>query len=95
MKTKYKHIHFVEKTFKGGVSAWVCLNNKSGEALGGASYYPRWRKYVMEFSEEAVFDESCLRDIADFLDVPVSTVRGMLYRGTQQLRKQLAVHLRS
>jgi RNA polymerase sigma-70 factor (ECF subfamily) len=40
------------------------------------------------------YEKLSYRDIADFLDVPVSTVRGMLYRGTQQLRKQLSVHLR-
>lgn len=39
------------------------------------------------------YEKLSYRDIADFLDVPVSTVRGMLYRGTQLLRKLLAAHL--
>ena len=40
------------------------------------------------------YEKLSYRDIADFLDVPVSTVRGMLYRGTQTLRKTLAAHLK-
>jgi RNA polymerase sigma-70 factor (ECF subfamily) len=40
------------------------------------------------------YEKLSYRDIADFLDVPVSTVRGMLYRGTQLLRKLLAAYLK-
>ena len=40
------------------------------------------------------YEKLSYRDIADFLDVPVSTVRGMLYRGTQLLRKLLAEYLK-
>jgi len=41
------------------------------------------------------YEKLSYRDIADFLDVPVSTVRGMLYRGTQMLRKVLSAHLKN
>ena len=40
------------------------------------------------------YEKLTYRDIADFLDVPVSTVRGMLYRGTQTLRKALSRYLK-
>lgn len=40
------------------------------------------------------YEKLSYRDMADFLDVPVSTVRGMLYRGTQSLRKLLAEYLK-
>jgi RNA polymerase sigma-70 factor (ECF subfamily) len=40
------------------------------------------------------YERLSYRDIADFLDVPVSTVRGMLYRGTQVLRKVLDRYLK-
>ena len=39
------------------------------------------------------YEKLSYREIADFLDVPVSTVRGMLYRGTQLLRKLLAEYM--
>jgi RNA polymerase sigma-70 factor (ECF subfamily) len=41
------------------------------------------------------YEKLSYRDIADFLDVPVSTVRGMLYRGTQSLRKLLSAYLKN
>ncbi len=41
------------------------------------------------------YEKLSYRDIADFLDVPTSTVRGMLYRGTQMLRKLLTAYLRT
>ena len=62
MKIRYKHIRF-EKV----MGVWLCRNIKSNHPLGGIEYYPKWKKWVMNFDEHSVFDEFCLRDIADFL----------------------------
>lgn len=43
---------------------------------------------AMRFYEDLTY-----RDIADFLDLPMSTVRGMIYRGTQLLRKRLTEYM--
>lgn len=64
MKTKYRHIYFEES---GLTEGYVIRNNKTKNYLGNVIYYILWKKYIVEFSAKAVFDESCLLDIADFL----------------------------
>ena len=68
MKTKYAHIHFVVIEEKLKTKVWACRNNKTGFGLGQVYWYGPWRKYCIRFSEEAVFDPGCLRDIVDFMD---------------------------
>ena len=63
MKTKYKYIHF-EKIDDW----WLCRNNRSNDELGRLDYYKRWKEWVFESERGCVFNNSCLRDIADFLD---------------------------
>lgn len=67
MKTEYKHIKFVQTTL---IDHWNCLNKKSGEELGSVSYYKPWKQFVFEPYElgDIVFNTTCLRDIAHFLD---------------------------
>ena len=67
MKTKYKHIHFEEMALKPN-SIWYCRNNKTTAILGSAEFYKSWKKWVFSSRQDAVFDASCLRDIADFLE---------------------------
>lgn len=63
MKTRYKHIHFLQMN----KYHWVCLNNKSEAELGNIDYYKPWRKYVFEGEAGAIFDSSCLQDILHFM----------------------------
>lgn len=67
MKTKYKHIYFVEFPVALKKPAYLCRNNKTSGELGKILYYPLWRKYVFEGFEGCVFDEKCLADIIDFM----------------------------
>ena len=66
MKTVYKYIKFEQSSSK--VVLWGCLNRKSNDILGCATYYPAWRQWVMDFKEGCVFNNSCLDDISDFLN---------------------------
>ena len=67
MKTEYKHIKFVQTVLNG---CWNCLNRESGDVLGSVSYYKPWRQFVFEPDElgDIIFNSSCLRDIAHFLN---------------------------
>ena len=67
MKTKYKHIHF-EKASLGLGCIWECWNNKAGQLLGVIPKQKVWRQYVFEPQSDCIFNNGCLRDIADFLD---------------------------
>jgi len=67
MKTKYKYIHFEQTVLAG---CWNCLNNKSNDDLGSVIWYKPWGQFVFEPVElgDIIFNASCLRDIAHFLD---------------------------
>lgn len=43
------------------------IHAKDGAALGYVEWYPRWRKYVFQPDQDAVFSADCLRDLATFL----------------------------
>jgi len=67
MKTKYKYIEFVKDVQLKGHDRWTCRNKRNKSALAAIFYYPRWREYTAVFNPNAVFNDSCLQDIADFL----------------------------
>ncbi len=63
LKLKYKFIGFYE-TVPG---KWICYNNKSNAQLGYITLYEPWNQYVIEFNQDAVFNNQCLNDISNFL----------------------------
>lgn len=67
MTTKYKYIHFIKIEDKPKTSVWQCLNNKSKAELGVVKWYPSWRQYCFFTTYQAVFNNSCLLDISDFI----------------------------
>lgn len=64
MKTKYKYIYFAKEQPEAD---WVCYNNHSQAILGFIQWYPKWKQYVIEFTEDIIFNDACLTDIAHFL----------------------------
>lgn len=64
MKTRYKHIHFVQAKKEG---VWNILNNGTKTFLGAIVFFKSCNEYVAEFAPCCVFNEQCLTDIADFL----------------------------
>ena len=65
MITVYKYIHFEEVEH----DLWMCSNNKTNAWLCTIEYYSPWRQYVtVQFDPDCVFNSSCLRNIAEFLE---------------------------
>jgi len=60
-----KYIRFVHRAAGPKTMVWSVMNN-DGEYLGVVRWFGSWRKYAYE-PERAVFEEVCLRDIADFI----------------------------
>jgi hypothetical protein len=68
MKTDYKYLKFILGfTQPPKTSVWLCKNIQSGDVLGTVKYYPAWRQYCYFPQSCTVFNDGCLRDIADFL----------------------------
>jgi len=69
---QYKHITILEtEEAYDNKPVYDILNNKSGDSLGLIFYYKQWKKYVFtqtRTEDEIIFDNSCLRDIVDFLE---------------------------
>jgi hypothetical protein len=44
------------------------VDSKEGGVIAFVLFYPRWRKYVFEPLENTVYEEVCMREIADFIE---------------------------
>lgn len=67
MKTRFRHIHFDEIGDLQHGGCYLIKNNKTNSILGYIEWYKPWRKYIVRYEEDAVFDETCTCDILDFL----------------------------
>ena len=65
MKTIYRYIKF---EYEPALEQWVCYNKESEGILAKISFYSVWKQFIAEFNSCCVFNNQCLRDIADFLD---------------------------
>jgi hypothetical protein len=67
---KYKYITIDQhqgEMFEGR-PVYRILNTKSGSQLGILSWYKPWKQYVFSSIPECVFNNSCLRDVLDFME---------------------------
>lgn len=68
MKTKYQYIHFKVIRECAKTKVWGIYNNKSGTQLGGVAWYPPWRQHCFyAVDSNSVFNDSCLKDIINFI----------------------------
>lgn len=66
MKTRFEFIEFLEIDPKPKTKVWQCVNNHNHLRLGKVQWYGPWRQYCF-FPDNAIFNEQCLDDIAEFL----------------------------
>lgn len=50
----------------GKTMIWPILTKEGKKAIGHVAWFGRWRKYA--FFSNGVFEEVCLREIADFIE---------------------------
>ena len=50
-----------------GKPAYRIFNNKTNLQLAVLSWYKPWKQYVFSSRDDCVFNDSCLRDILDFI----------------------------
>lgn len=53
---------------KPKTSTWDVVSKSSGDVLGRIAWFGRWRRYSFWPAEGTIFDEVCLRKIADFCE---------------------------
>lgn len=63
-----KWINFKLVGEKPKTKIWMVTSNENEDELGIIEWLPRWRKYCF-YPSDSVFEEDCLRDIADFIEM--------------------------
>lgn len=62
------HIRFVPSCLsKSGKTMLWDVATKEGYILGEVKWYARWRKYTFHPSDDCVFEETCLGELAEFI----------------------------
>ena len=65
---KPKWIKFVESSFKSAkTKRWAVCTDRDG-AIGWIRWHGRWRKYAFFPNGCTVYEQDCLRDIAEFIE---------------------------
>lgn len=49
-------------------------NRNTNSQLGIISYYTPWKEYVFSSQPECVFNNSCLRDVLDFVENEITKI---------------------
>jgi hypothetical protein len=63
-----KYIYFDHVENKAKTKVWEVIAKRAGVLLGTIAWFARWRGYAFFPNEDLVFERTCLRDIADFLE---------------------------
>lgn len=65
----YIHFESAGESASGKTKLWHVLSNDQACVLGTVAWYAPWRKYAFSaLSSACVFEQDCLRDIADFCE---------------------------
>jgi hypothetical protein len=59
----------IDGTSDSGKTVIWAVDAKDGSVLGTVKWFGRWRKYCYFPEPNCVFEQTCLRDIAEFLDI--------------------------
>ena len=66
-KYRFITIRQTNEELFGGKPVYRIFNNKTNLQLGILSWYKPWRQYVFSSRDDCVFNDSCLRDVLDFM----------------------------
>lgn len=67
-KYKYITIQQEDNEMFADHPVYRIINNRAKNQLGILSYYKPWKEYVFSSQPECVFNNSCLRDVLDFIE---------------------------
>ena len=65
---KYRWLEIIEETHVGLTQRFVVKNSKSGSLIGWIRWYGPFRSYAYFPCEGTVYEEDCLRDLAECVE---------------------------
>ena len=63
-----KWIDFVLVKEGEKTNAWHIVTNKGRKMIGIIKWFPRWRKYAFFPFADTIYEDDCLKDIAEFIE---------------------------
>jgi len=68
--TEGTYIRFVSMGIRPGqkTERWVVETKEDEDHLGEVKWFGRWRQYAFFPAPECVFEQSCMREISDFIE---------------------------
>lgn len=67
------YIQFVEDTPAAKTNRWEVVTLPGSTVIGRITWYGPWRKYCFFPRGETVYEQVCLREIADFCETETAT----------------------
>ncbi len=69
------YIQFVEDVPAAKTNRWEVVTVDGGAVIGRVSWYGPWRRYCHFPRENTVYEQVCLREIADFCEAETAAHR--------------------
>ncbi len=74
MKGKWIEFRWLRNSESGKTQVWEITDTKENVLLGYVEWFGRWRKYAFRPLSFTYYEQDCLRDIAEFIELQ-TTVR--------------------
>ena len=74
---KWIEFVYIGKSESGKTDLWSVITKDGLGKLGVVEWYSRWRKYGFSPEQRTIFEEDCLRDIADFCEAKTKEHRAV------------------
>jgi hypothetical protein len=62
MKKEFIRFSKIEKE-----NRWLIINDEEDDCFGQIYFYKKWKKYIVEFNDQIIWDDICLQKVTDFL----------------------------
>jgi hypothetical protein len=72
--THFEIFNLGKRTPKAATNIYE-VYSKGSDALGIVMWFSRWRKYVFEPEAHTVFEETCMREISQFIEEETAAQR--------------------
>ena len=74
MEVKYIDFEPAGKSASGKTKLWDVISHEE-DVLGQVKYHPHWRRYAFYPEAHTLYEQDCLRKIADFIEEQSTKLR--------------------
>jgi len=74
--SKWIEFKIYEKEQGKKTNKWLVITKENRSIIGTIKWYGAWRKYCFFPKDKTVWEEDCLRDIANFIENETKTYKG-------------------